>query len=168
MYGEKIKQLRKQANLSQAELANLVGISRPNISFWENAEYPPLDAIDRICKVFDIDIWRFFIDNGDIENTLKIPEGFSGFIQRLSALDDDKRLDLLDIFNVILEKFENSGDRYDSRLLNIPRQSAPARNTHTYKSHVSRNDDFKAPFFAKNSLDIVIGMYFEQLPWIGH
>ncbi|MBD5131144.1 MAG: helix-turn-helix transcriptional regulator [Clostridiales bacterium] len=39
--GEELKYHRQKANLSQRELAKLIGISQQNISRWENNEVEP-------------------------------------------------------------------------------------------------------------------------------
>ena len=52
---EKIVHLRIVNNVSQEELAELLGISRQSLSKWENGEVlPPLDKIKRICSLFKV------------------------------------------------------------------------------------------------------------------
>lgn len=136
MYGEKIKILRKKAGLSQAELADMVGVSRPNISFWENAEFPPLDAINRLCKVLNIEIWEFFIDNQILSKQFDIPHEFIELIHDMRTLDNSAKADLLEIFTVILHKFikaESLPYRYpinsDKRLYDSEKQEINSKET---------------------------------------
>lgn len=53
--GENIVNLRKEKNISQEELANLIGVSRPTLSKIEkNAAKLDIDCANEICKVFSI------------------------------------------------------------------------------------------------------------------
>jgi transcriptional regulator with XRE-family HTH domain len=104
MYGERIKQLRKTAGLNQAELALKIGVSRPNISFWENSPFPPLEAIYKICKALNVSMGEFFSDQEDRSDSIPSEE-LKALGQKMLFLDDEARSDLLDIFNNISQKF---------------------------------------------------------------
>jgi transcriptional regulator with XRE-family HTH domain len=104
MYGEKIKKLRKKAGLNQAELAQKVGISRPNISFWENSAFPPLEAIYKICKVLNITLGDFF-NEWENQSDSMVSEEIRTLDQNMRLLDVETRSDLLGIFNDILQKY---------------------------------------------------------------
>jgi len=112
MYGNKIRQLRKNAGLKQADLARMVGVSRPNISFWENAEYPPLEAIDKICKVFGIEMWRFFTDDSYDAQMKNLPEKYTNLQKEILQLSDEEYEDLLNIIAIFLKK---NSSRYIQR-----------------------------------------------------
>ncbi|HOO71977.1 MAG TPA: helix-turn-helix transcriptional regulator [Spirochaetota bacterium] len=114
MYGKRIKQLRKNAGLSQEELAAKVGISRPNISFWENSSFPPLDAIDRVCKALGMELWKFFLTDDAVSRSLDIPAEYLTIFQRLCSLDHQLRKDIQEIFEIILTKYENQQLRQDT------------------------------------------------------
>lgn len=52
--GEKIAKQRKEQNLTQEQLAELLGVSRQSISKWEsNLAYPETDKLIRLGKIFD-------------------------------------------------------------------------------------------------------------------
>ena len=51
-FGENLKKLRRRANLSQNELASLLGINQYNISFWEIGRSEP--NIEQIIKLSEI------------------------------------------------------------------------------------------------------------------
>ena len=104
MYGKKIKQLRKNAGLNQADLARMVGVSRPNISFWENAEYPPLEAVDKICKVFGIEVWQFFADDSYNAQARDVTGRFSNLHEEISQLNDEEFEDLMNIIAIFMKK----------------------------------------------------------------
>lgn len=51
-FGRRLKELRIQANLSQEELAERVGVSTKTVSYWENAHNPvTLSKIPIIASV---------------------------------------------------------------------------------------------------------------------
>ena len=53
--GEKITHLRVVNNISQDELAKMMGVSRQSLSKWENDEsLPQLDNIKQLCEIFNI------------------------------------------------------------------------------------------------------------------
>ena len=55
--GEKIKELRTKAGISQQRLAELLGVSRPTISQIENGERKvSVDELDRLAKIFNISV----------------------------------------------------------------------------------------------------------------
>lgn len=56
-FHEKLQQLRKQKNLTQEELAELLFVSRTAISKWESGRgLPNIDSLKAISKVFSISI----------------------------------------------------------------------------------------------------------------
>ena len=60
-----LKKLRKEENLSQEQLADLLGVSRQSVSKWETEEaYPEMDKILLLCSKFNFDINDLL--NGDI------------------------------------------------------------------------------------------------------
>ena len=51
MANEKMKQIRQELDLSQAELAKRVGVSRQTVNMIENGDYNPTIALCiRICR----------------------------------------------------------------------------------------------------------------------
>ena len=54
---ENLKKIRKENNLSQEDLADILGVSRQAISKWESkVSYPEMDKIVLLCKKFDLNI----------------------------------------------------------------------------------------------------------------
>jgi transcriptional regulator with XRE-family HTH domain len=55
MFKDKLKELRKQKNLTQEELAVQISISRQSISKWENGlSYPTKPMAEQLCLLFEI------------------------------------------------------------------------------------------------------------------
>ena len=65
--GERIKKFRKNINISQEELADMVFTSRQTISNWENDKtYPDINSLKLLCNIFDLSLDNLI--EGDIEN----------------------------------------------------------------------------------------------------
>lgn len=60
--GARIKYFRAKSDLNQKQLADMIGVNQANISFWEKSTYPPLDAIEKICKALNIEVWKFLLN----------------------------------------------------------------------------------------------------------
>lgn len=55
--GKKIVEMRKNAKLSQEQLAEKLDVTRQTISNWENGKfYPDIDALVKISKCFNISL----------------------------------------------------------------------------------------------------------------
>ena len=67
--GKKITKLRRNMNLSQEELANLVGVTRQTINMIEKGNYnPTLNLCISICKVLDKTLDEIFWEDENNEN----------------------------------------------------------------------------------------------------
>lgn len=63
MVGPKLRQLRKERNLTQTELSTRVGIQQSDLSRMEKGEYRvSLDTLFKILSEFEISIGEFFDD----------------------------------------------------------------------------------------------------------
>ena len=66
LFGEKLKKLRTEANMSQEDLAARVGITRRSIVYYETkSRYPKRrEVITGLAKVFNVPV-DFLINDGD-------------------------------------------------------------------------------------------------------
>ena len=54
-FAERLKELRRDKNIGQVELAKLIGVSKGTISLWENGlREPTLSNIVSLAKFFDV------------------------------------------------------------------------------------------------------------------
>ena len=55
-FGEKVRELRTKKNITQAELAKLVGVAKRTVAGWENDGLYPQnrDLYDALAKVFEV------------------------------------------------------------------------------------------------------------------
>ncbi len=66
---DKIKQLRKNKNLSQERLAEELNISRQAVTKWESGEtMPDIDNLIQISDIFNISLDRLLKDDNCVDN----------------------------------------------------------------------------------------------------
>ena len=71
--GKKIIEMRKNKNLSQEQLAEVLNVSRQTISNWENGKfYPDIDALVKLSKCFIISLDDLLASDSNILNHLKV------------------------------------------------------------------------------------------------
>lgn len=69
----KIKELRKQNNLNQAQLAKLLNTTQTTISGWEKNKWQPdNDAIVKMCNIFSCSA-DYLLDMNNVKNDRRIP-----------------------------------------------------------------------------------------------
>lgn len=63
MFGEKLKQLRLENNITQKELADFLGVTPKAVSFYElNQREPSMDVIVKIAQKFNVPT-DYLLDN---------------------------------------------------------------------------------------------------------
>ncbi|MCU4389984.1 XRE family transcriptional regulator [Acinetobacter courvalinii] len=62
--GQRIRSLRREKNLTQGDLAKIVGVSAPNVTGWEKDAYAPkADPLSKMASYFGVS--TSYITNGD-------------------------------------------------------------------------------------------------------
>ncbi len=103
---ERIKQLRTEAGLSQAELAQRVGSSDARqISRYEHGRITPsLDAAVRIAEALNVSLDYLAIENVPRRPLHVADHGLAERLAQLSELDDDDRQNLLHMLDALLTR----------------------------------------------------------------
>ncbi len=71
-FGENLKQIRKEKNISQEELANVLDVSRQTVSKWETDQSTPdFDKIIPLCEYFGITSDELLTGNQNIKEAKK-------------------------------------------------------------------------------------------------
>lgn len=74
LLGLKIKEKRKAKNLTQEQLAELVEIGTPNISYIENGKfYPTVETLEKICKALNVRPFELYMFDSE-KNIKEIKE----------------------------------------------------------------------------------------------
>lgn len=101
-FSERLKLLRAEANLSQSELAKVIGISKSSINMYERGEREPgLDTIEIMAHYFNVDM-NYIIGTSDIK--LSDSSLDNEFLQILSTLSDEDKEWLLDVIKSVIDR----------------------------------------------------------------
>lgn len=98
LLGRKIRELRTKYNLTQAELASQVGISKATVTAYEgDLRQPSYDVLIRLANVFRVSLdslvlnrSEYVLDVSDLE-----PEQINRVKDYIRYLKEDKLLDVL-------------------------------------------------------------------------
>lgn len=61
-FGQAIRTLRKEQNMTQAQLAERCFVSSNAVSAWETGgAYPPKSSVERLCKAFGVPVAYFMM-----------------------------------------------------------------------------------------------------------
>jgi transcriptional regulator with XRE-family HTH domain len=92
--GSKIKDLRKERDLTQSELASRIGVQQSDLCRMEKGEYKvSLDTLFRILAVFGMEIGDFF---GDKHPAAGPTESEHEILRLVRRLDDTARAEIID------------------------------------------------------------------------
>ncbi len=73
MFGEKLKQLRKENKISQQRLAELLGVGQSTVAMWERGKNcPEHQSLLKLAEIFNTSI-DFLTDRSSHKQTFKIP-----------------------------------------------------------------------------------------------
>lgn len=74
LLGDKIRELRKNKNMTQEELGVALGVAKNTVSYWErNENKPDYDMIIKIAKLFNVSTdYLFGLNGNDIGNIEKL------------------------------------------------------------------------------------------------
>jgi transcriptional regulator with XRE-family HTH domain len=103
-FNEKIKALRKAADMSQQELADKIHIHVTHLSKMENGHLvPSIDIVQRLMKVFAVSADQLL--NEDEKSVVDIQNHeFNEQIAMINQLDEDEKNALIKIINSMLTK----------------------------------------------------------------
>lgn len=104
--GERIFKLRKEANMSQYELAKRIEIHQKNIGKYErNESTPSATIVKNIAKVYKIttDYLLFGSEAGTKEGTIHIKDRqLAQWIQELDTMDEETRQIVISVLKLAI------------------------------------------------------------------
>lgn len=63
-FGQKLLELRKEKDFSQAEVAKTIGVDKSQVSLWENDKIQPsIDSVIALSKLFAVSVDYLVFDN---------------------------------------------------------------------------------------------------------
>ena len=103
--GERIRQLRKEAGWSQAELAERVGTDSQRISRYENGRITPsLDAIVRIAEALNVSIDHLLVDNVPRRPLHTVEHALGDRLAVIAELGDDELATLNNVIDGLVAR----------------------------------------------------------------
>lgn len=101
MFGERLKQLRKEKSMTQVGLAKELGVSNGTVAMWETGKRKPqFETLAKLCELFDTDSSYLMgnseetsdeqLSDEDIEqlDLWSIEDDYEEVIRKYSLLDD--------------------------------------------------------------------------------
>lgn len=74
MFGDRLKELRLNRNMTQAYLANILQVSNPTVAMWEsNRRVPDIKTLNFIAQIFDIPV-SFIMESRTFQCWDKFPK----------------------------------------------------------------------------------------------
>ena len=85
MFQEKIKELRKEAKLTQKQIAEKLNVSHVSYSYWENGRMKPKN-IQQIADFFNVST-DYLLGNTDIKNQKQFDEDLEKSLDTFKSFD---------------------------------------------------------------------------------
>ena len=61
LLGQRIRQIRKSRGITQEQLADMLGIGTPNISYIENGKFAPsIENFEKLVEIFEIEPFELY------------------------------------------------------------------------------------------------------------
>ena len=101
-YGEYLRALRREAGLTQVELAKCLGVAQSNIAFWERSDKPPRSEILKpLAKALNVTVERL-LDTEPFEPTRPTVQGkLAKAFGKASTLSRRQQEKIADVVNAL-------------------------------------------------------------------
>jgi transcriptional regulator with XRE-family HTH domain len=96
--GQRIKNLRQSQNISQTELADMIGKRQESVNRIEKGRFfPSYDVLLNICKALNVSLGEFFSDD-------QLSPDLQQWLQAGKKLSPEQRKSLLSTIETLIEK----------------------------------------------------------------
>lgn len=103
--GNRLRKLRKERDLTQAELARQIGIQQSDLSRMEQGEYRvSLDNLFKILAVFDVELADFFGAPTQTEAQQPLSQQDMQILHMLRELSADGRVEVMEFLEFKLRR----------------------------------------------------------------
>ena len=104
VFGTKLAELRKSHQMTQADLAQAMGVSRSMINYYENwATNPTLEAVEKAARVFKVDASTLLINLESKQKKSGPPNRLEKLITKIQTLSSFKQKMLIDMIEGALK-----------------------------------------------------------------
>lgn len=107
-FGNILKKIRQDKNLTQEDLAKKLNISRSNIANYENDKnMPSVDILEKLSKIFDCSI-DYLLGKSNIRNPEKIniEDADIAFVSGMKGLNETNKMIIKNTLEALLAKQE--------------------------------------------------------------
>ncbi len=102
MFGEKLKNLRKQEHVSQQKLSDLLGVRQSTVAMWEKGKNTPeYESLVSIAKLFNVSC-DYLTGTGNAKSAFRIP--VLGYVR--AGIPTEAVEEVLDYEDVVLSENE--------------------------------------------------------------
>ena len=112
LFGDRLKELRKERNLTQEDIGNLCGVAKNTVSNWENnANQPSFDIVKKLAQYFGVTIdYLLNFTQNDVDNMERLKQALKQAGMWNYAIDDMSREDFEKAMKIIAMLKENKKD----------------------------------------------------------
>lgn len=104
-FGETLKKLRQDQNLTQEELAKKINSSRSNIANYENNNnMPSVDILERLSVIFNVSV-DYLLGKSE---TIKLSKEDINFMNSIKKLDENDKILIKNMMEALLDKQEKN------------------------------------------------------------
>lgn len=95
LFGDRLKELRKEHNLTQEDIGNLCDVGKTTISNWENnITQPPFEIIKKLAEYFGVTIdYLLNFTQDDVDNMERLKQALKQAGMWDYSIDDMSRED---------------------------------------------------------------------------
>lgn len=103
-FNERIKELRNKKNISQAVIAEYLGITKQAYSLYETGKREPdYETLLKIGEYFNVSV-DYLLGNSDIPETEELPEELIILNRKAKKMSPENRQKLLDMATIMFEE----------------------------------------------------------------
>ena len=101
-FGLRLRSLRKEKNMTQAELATKTRVTRSSVANWETGQrFPDIDALKLIAALFNAPV-DYLYGISDQRYRVNIPDSFE---MDLTKLNDEGMKRMQEYYNMLLKNY---------------------------------------------------------------
>lgn len=103
-FGERLQFLREQANLTQREMAEQLGISQPSYVKWERRDIGlTRDRLQQLAAILGVEIENFFSTTDSPKRNGPVGRARKTF-ETISSLPRSRQKQILDVVDILVRK----------------------------------------------------------------
>ena len=112
MLGNKIKQLREEKNITQANLAKLLDVSPSTVGMWEqNRRTPDIEILKKLSDILNVSV-DYLLGKTDVRNYLEDPNITIALHSDETSLDysdlsDEAKKEVQDFIEYVRHKYKD-------------------------------------------------------------